>query len=79
MLEIWNKVLDKGNFVDSIFMNLSKTFDTLNRDLLIAKLETYGFSITYLRYIRSYLIQRLQRTGVNNSFSLWKDITAGVP
>ena len=60
-------------------MDLSKAFDTLNYDLLIAKFEAYGFSITSLRYIRRYLNQRLQRTGVNNSFSLRKNIIGGVP
>ena len=35
-------------------------------------LKTYG-------YIQSYLDNRLQRTNVNNNFSLWKDIFAGVP
>ena len=59
-------------------MDLSKAFNTLNHEPLKAKLEAYGLSINPLRYIRSYLNQRLQRIGVNNSFSLWKDIIAGV-
>ena len=65
--------------VDAIFMDLSKAFDTLNHDLLITKLEAYGLSITSLRYIGTYLNHRLQRRGVNNSFSLWKEIITGVP
>ena len=35
--------------------------------------------MTSLRYFRTYLNQRLQITGVNNSFSVWEDIIAGVP
>ena len=65
MLEKWKEALD------AIIMNLSKVFGNLNHNLLIAKLEAYGLSITSLRYIRSYLYQCLQRTGINNSFSLW--------
>ena len=79
MLEKWKEALEKGNFVDAIFMDVSKAFDTLNHDLLITKREAYGLSITSLRHICSYLNQLLQRTGVNNSFSLWNDIIAGVP
>ena len=79
MLEKWKEALEKGNFVDAIFMDVSIAFDTLNHDLLITKREAYGLSITSLRHICSYLNQLLQRTGVNNSFSLWNDIIAGVP
>ena len=78
MLEKWKEALHTGNFVDAIFMDLSKAFGTLNHDLLIAKLETYGISINSLGYIRSYVTQPLQTTSVNTSFSLWKDIIAGV-
>ena len=79
MLENWKEASDKGNFLDAIFMDPSKAFSTLNHDLLIAKLEAYGLFINFLGYIRSYLNQRLKRTCVNNRFSLWKDIIAGVP
>ena len=75
----YEEPLDKGKSVGAIFMDLSKAFDTLNYDLLIAKLEAYGFSENALNYIQSYLRNRLQRTNVNNNFSLWKDIFAGVP
>ena len=78
MLELWKEALNKGKSVGAIFMDLSKAFDTLNHDLLIAKLEAYGFSENSLNYIQSYLRNRLQRTNVNNNFSLWKDILSGV-
>ena len=79
MLEKWKEALDKGNFVDAVFMDLSKALDTLKHDLPIAKREAYGLSLNSLKYIRSYLNQHLQRTSVNNSLSLWKDITASLP
>ena len=41
-------------------MDLSKAFDTLNRDLLIAKLHAYGFSEESLKLIKSYLTNRWQ-------------------
>ena len=60
-------------------MNISKAFDTLNHDLLIAKLGAYGFETDALRYMKSYLTNRKQRVRVNKTFSEWEKITAGVP
>ena len=78
MLELWKEALDKGKSVGAIFMDLSKAFDTLNHDLLIAKLEAYGFFKNSLNYIQTYLRSRIQRANMNNNFRLWKDIFAGV-
>ena len=54
-------------------MDLSKE-DILNHDLLIAKLEVYGFSAKSLFGIRNYLNKRLQKRNDNCDFSLWKEI-----
>ena len=60
-------------------MNLSKSFDTLNNDLLIAKLHAHGFDIKTLRLQHSYLTKRWKRTKVNSSFSTWSELLQGVP
>ena len=60
-------------------MDPSKALETLNRDLLIAKLEADEFSKSSLNYIQINLCNHLQRANMNNKFSLWKDIFAGVP
>ena len=57
----------------------SKAFDTLNHDLLIAKLHAYGFDIKTLKLLHSYLTKRWQRTKVNSSFSTWSELLQGVP
>ena len=44
MLEKWKNTLDKGKHVRAVFMDLSKVFGTINYDLMIAKLRSYGFS-----------------------------------
>ena len=79
MLEKWKKALDKRNIAGALLTDLSKAFDCLNHELLIAKLEAYGFSYSSLNTICSYLSDRKQRTKVNNMYSEWADITLGVP
>ena len=60
-------------------MDLSKAFDCLNHELLIAKLRAYGFSMSALRLIHSHLNERKQRVKMNGSFSTWRESMIGVP
>ena len=69
MLEKWKKTLDKLENVCTIFMDLSKAFDTINHDLLLAKLKVYGFSENALTLMCSYLKDRRQAVQVKNNFS----------
>ena len=46
-------------------MDFSKAFDTINHDLLLAKLKAYGFSINTLDLICSYLKCRRQTISTN--------------
>ena len=79
LTEKWRRNLDNKGFCGGIFMDLSKAFDTINHDLLIAKLYAYGFSKVSLRFLKSYLTNRWQRTKVNRSFSTWTELMLGVP
>ena len=59
MIEKWKKSLDgKGGFAGAILMDLSKAFDTINHELLIAKLDAYGFGESALETMHSYLSNR---------------------
>ena len=49
-------------------MDLSKAFDTINHELLIAKLHAYVFSKQALKILFSYMSDRWQRTKINKSF-----------
>ena len=58
---------------------LSKAFDCLKHELLIAKLNVYGFTLPALKLVHDYLPDRKQRTRINNSYSTWFEILFGVP
>ena len=60
-------------------MDLSKDCDTINHDLMIAKLKTYGFSGEALKFMQSYLKIRKQRIQISNKFSFEKEFIAGGP
>ena len=71
--------LDQGNMLITIFMDLSKAFDTLNHDILIYKLKSYGLSEAALKLMQSYLTNRKQYVEINNTQSTKNDITVSVP
>ena len=60
-------------------MDLSKVFDTINHELLIAKLHPYGFSIEALEVLLIYLQERWQRVKINRTFSSWTQLLQGIP
>ena len=79
MIEKWKKALDKNHNAAAVLTDLSKAFDCMNHDLLIAKLEAYRFSHSALTFVYSYLKDRFHRTKVNNAFSSWSCVNSGVP
>ncbi|MCH2405854.1 MAG: reverse transcriptase family protein [Nitrosopumilus sp.] len=79
VIEMWRKALDESKVAGAILTDLSKAFDCLSHDLLIAKLEAYGFGNSALKLIYEYLNDRKQRTKVNGSYSSWETLLSGVP
>ena len=78
MLEKWKRSVDSGKAFGALLTDLSKAFDCLDHELLIAKLNAYGFSLPALRLIHDYLSHRKQRTRVNNSYSEWLAVMFGI-
>ena len=79
LLQAWQEELDKSGFVGTILMDLSKAYDCLPHDLLVAKLEVYDIDKTGLNLIYNYLSNCKQRTKINSWYSDWYDIVRGVP
>ena len=78
MLGNWKSALDNES-VCALFMDLSEVFDTINHDLLLAKLKAYGFSKGALTLMFSYLRNRKQKVVISNSASTTQIVIAGVP
>ena len=70
---------NEGGKAGVVLIDLSKAFDCIRHDLLIAKLHAYGFSHKASAFINDYLTNRQKRVKVNGSFSSWKDLTRGAP
>ena len=79
MLEKFKEALDKKNNFGALLTDLSKAFDCIPHDLLVAKLHAYGFDYKSLNLIYNYLQNRKQRVKIGNSFSSWAQILLGVP
>ena len=60
MVEKGKEVLDEGGLGGPLLTDLSKAFDCIKHDLLIAKLAAYGFDSHSLSFVFSYLKERKQ-------------------
>ena len=58
---------------------MSRAFDTINHQRLIAKLHAYGFNKNALELIQNYSSDRWHRTKINAPFSSWSKVLCGVP
>ena len=79
MLEIWKWAADDNKAFGALLTDLSKAFDCLSHDLLIAKLHAYGIDIDSLNILQDYLSNRKQRTKVDFFYSSWEAMLSGVP
>ena len=79
MIETIRKTRDKHGLFAAVMTDLFKAFDCISHELLIAKLNVYGFDETSLKVIISYLKNRTQTTKVGASFSELLNIIYGVP
>ena len=60
LLEKFKISLDEGGKAGAVLIYLSKAFDCIRHDLLLAKLHAYGFPTKHLTLINDYLTNRQQ-------------------
>ena len=79
LIETWKNSVDSGGAFGTLMTDLSKAFDCLSHDLLIAKLDAYGLDKKSLKLVSSYLSNRKQRVKINDTYSSLGEILFGVP
>lgn len=62
----------------AITIDLFKPFDSINHNLIFAKLSAYGVTDDALQLVRSYLTDRKQQVKINGNLSDWKIVKCGV-
>ena len=72
-------LLDEKNYVISIFIDFKKAFDTVDHEILLYKLESYGIRGLVNAFFRSYLTNRRQYTVINGVNSDLRTVSCGVP
>ena len=70
LIEKWKKSVDNGGAFGALLNDLSKALDCLPHELLIAKLDAYGFDKSSLKLMHSYLSNRKQRVKINDNIVL---------
>ena len=78
LIENWKKHLNNKKIVGTVLMDLSKVFDCIPHDLLIAKLHAYGFNKKALTFLYSYLKRRKQSVKINGTESFFQILLSGV-
>ena len=79
LTEDWRPALDDKKNVAVVAIDISKAFDSLCNNLLLAKLKSYGVGNSAIDLIPSYLHGRKQRMKCNNAFSDWLRVQCDVP
>ena len=77
--EEWWEQLDHNKIFGTVLLDLSKAFDCIPQDLLIAKLNAYGFDMNTLTLLFSYLKNRKKSVRIKTNYSSFLELLSGVP
>ena len=78
-LEEWWEQLDHNKIFGTVLLDLSKAFDCIPQDLLIAKLNADGLDMNTLALLFSYLKNRKKSVRIKTNYSSFLELLSGVP
>ena len=82
LVEVLDRIgreLDHGKQIDVLYLDLSKAFDRVSQAKLLHRLRQFGFRGNILKWFKSYLSDRRQRTTISGTTSKSLPVTSGVP
>ena len=79
LIKDWKASLDNKKLVGTELVDLSKAFDCIPHNLLIAKLHAYGLATEVLTFLYSFLKRRQQGVKINDTEGIFKILLSGVP
>jgi hypothetical protein len=79
VMDEWTKIIDKGGKIDSVYMNFMKAFDKVPHRRLLHKMHRYKISEKVIKWVESFLSNRVQKVIVNDTESKCHHVTSGIP
>ena len=79
IVEQIREAMDCKTYTCGVFIDIEKTFDTVNHDILLSELNYYGLRGVANSWFTSYLFKRHQSVRINGEMSTKREITYGVP
>ena len=79
VIDRWTEILDSGGWVDAIYCDFRKAFDTVPHRRLLTVLEHYGVTDPVLSWVKSFLSDRKQKVIIGGKDSEWHAVISGIP
>lgn len=79
LVKNWIDVIEKKNIAITIFLDFKRAFETVDREILLLKMQKYNFSAQSISWFKDYLSNRHQKTIVNGMISDEVEVNIGVP
>ena len=79
MMEQWVENIDKKRVGAAVMLDLSAAFDVVDKEILLSKMQVYGFQDSVIKWLHSYLSGRQQQVYVDGSLSDPLPVNLGVP